>query len=368
MLANMSHEIRTPMNGVLGFTQLLADTPLTEVQRDYVDTIRSCGQTLLSLINDILDFSKIEAGGLDLEHLPVDVRSTADQAVALLSIQAREKGLSLACTVDPDVPTAISGDQVRLQQVLVNLLGNAVKFTSRGGVWLSVRLAQNGCDEIEFLVRDTGPGIPHEHLHRIFDSFTQVDASITRRFGGTGLGLAISKALAARMGGSLTVESELGRGSAFHFVIPAHPVAVPVSLPRPASIQEVVHERMPALRVILAEDNPVNRTAMMAMLRRLGYQPDSASNGVELLECLSHGEYDVVLMDVQMPEMDGLEAARRIRRDLPGGRQIRIIALTAAAFPEDRARCLEAGMDDHVAKPVKLGELASALGRTVPVP
>jgi signal transduction histidine kinase len=369
MLANMSHEIRTPMNGVLGFAQLLADTSLTAEQRDYVETIRSSGETLLSLINDILDFSKIEAGRLELESLPVDVRRVVEKAVALLAIQAAEKRLRLFFTVDPAMPPVILGDSVRLRQVLGNLLGNAVKFTSQGEVSLTAsgRRSEDGSPVIEFVVRDTGPGIPAAHLPRIFDSFSQVDASISRKYGGTGLGLAISRALAEQMGGALWVESELGRGSTFHFIVPAQPVAQAPAPPRHATIQEARAAGLPVLRVILAEDNLVNRLATLAILDRLGYRADSVANGVELLERLSRKEYDVVLMDIQMPELDGLEATRRIRRDLPCGRHLRIVALTAAAFPEDRARSLEAGMDDYVSKPVNLDELVGALRRARPV-
>jgi signal transduction histidine kinase len=369
MLANMSHEIRTPMNGVLGFTELLAATSLTAEQRDYVETIRSSGETLLSLINDILDFSRIEAGRLELESVPVDVRGAMEKAVALLAIQAAEKRLGLFFTVDPAAPAAILGDPVRLRQVLVNLLGNAVKFTSQGEVSLtaSCRRSEDGRQVIEFVVRDTGPGIPPAHLQRIFDSFSQVDATITRTYGGTGLGLAISKALAEQMGGALWVESELGRGSAFHFVVPAQAVAQPPPPPRHFTIQDASAGGLPGLRVILAEDNLVNRLATLGLLERLGYRADSAANGAELLERLSREEYDVVLMDVQMPELDGLEATRRIRRDLPGGRDLRIIALTAAAFPEDRARCFEAGMDDYLSKPINLDDLVGALRRAQPV-
>jgi signal transduction histidine kinase len=369
MLANMSHEIRTPMNGVLGFTELLAATSLTAEQRDYVETIRSSGETLLSLINDILDISRIEAGRLELESLPVDVRGAVEKAVALLGVQAAEKRLGLFSTVDPAAPAAILGDPVRLRQVLVNLLGNAVKFTSRGEVSLTAtaRRSADGGPVIEFLVRDTGPGIPPAHLERIFDSFSQVDSTISRKYGGTGLGLAISKALAEQMGGALWVESELGRGSAFHFVVPAQAVAPPPTALRHFAIQSASAGGLPVSRVILAEDNLVNRLATLGLLERLGYRADSATNGVELLERLSREEYDVVLMDVQMPELDGLETTRRIRRDLPGGRDLRIIALTAAAFPEDRARCLEAGMDDYVSKPINLDELVGALQRAQPV-
>ena len=366
----MSHEIRTPMTGVLGFADLLAGTELTAEQRDYVETIRSSGEALLGLINDILDFSKIEAGRLELDEAPVDVRNLVEKSVGLLAVQAAEKGLRLFFTIDPSTPRVISGDAMRLRQILVNLLGNAVKFTDAGEVSLSVAGSlEGGRGRMAFVVRDTGPGIPLDHQSRIFDSFSQVDPSISRKYGGTGLGLAISKSLAEQMGGSLSVDSEPGRGSAFRFVIPAPAVgsSAPPAARRTAAAN-IPSADLPALRVIVAEDNPVNRELALAFLKRLGYQADWAGNGGELLERLDRGAYDVVFMDVQMPEMDGLEATRRIRRDLPPGRQPRIVAMTAAAFPEDRARCLEAGMDDYIAKPVDLMGLVEVLRRVRPVP
>jgi signal transduction histidine kinase/CheY-like chemotaxis protein len=366
LLANMSHEIRTPMTGVLGFADLLAATPLTVEQRDYLETIRSSGEVLLALINDILDFSKIGAGKLQLEALPVDLRRLVEKSAGPLRAQAGEKGLRLWFTVEASVPAAILGDAVRIRQILVNLLGNAVKFTAVGEVCLEVssRADEAGRRSIVFAVRDTGTGIPPEQQQRIFDSFSQVDASISRKFGGTGLGLAISKSLAVQMGGSLGVESALGRGSTFSFTLPAR-VVEEASAPavRQGGLAAGQLADLPALRAILAEDNPVNRSLLLAVLRQLGYRADSAVDGAELLERLARSAYDVVLLDVQMPEVDGLEAARRIRRDLPACRQPYIIAMTAAAFPEDRARCLAAGMDDYVSKPVDVQELAGALRR-----
>jgi CheY-like chemotaxis protein/anti-sigma regulatory factor (Ser/Thr protein kinase) len=289
--------------------------------------------------------------------------------VGLLAVQAAEKGLRLFFTIDPSTPPVILADAMRLRQILVNLLSNAVKFTSAGEVSLAVTgSAAEGRGRMVFVVRDTGTGIPLEHQSRIFDSFSQVDASISRKYGGTGLGLAISKSLAERMGGSLSVESEPGRGSAFRFAIPAK--AVERRTP-PAARQTAAADipaDLPALRVIVAEDHPVNRELALAFLKRLGYQADWAATGGELLERLDRADYDVVFMDVQMPEMDGLEATRRIRRDLPSGRQPRIVAMTAATFPEDRARCLEAGMDDYIAKPVGLAGLVEVLRRVRPVP
>jgi signal transduction histidine kinase len=362
LLANMSHEIRTPMTGVVGFASLLAGTPLTPEQQEFVEGIRSSGEALLTLINDILDFSKIEAGRLELESRPFHLRGTVEKTVALLAARAKEKGLRLAVTIDPRVPAAILGDAGRLRQILINLLGNAVKFTETGEVTLeaTASAAPNGRQRISFAVRDTGPGIAREHQRRIFESFSQVDSSISRKYGGTGLGLAISRSLAEQMGGSLRLESELGRGSVFSFSILAETAELVPEATRAGSGPPA---DLPALRVIVADDNPVNRKVALSFLKRLGYQADSADNGADLLERLRGSVYDVVFMDVQMPEMDGLEATRRIRRELPAARQPRIVAMTAAAFPEDRARCLDAGMDDYVAKPVGMDELSASLRR-----
>ena len=368
LLANMSHEIRTPMTGVVGFANLLADTPLTPEQRDYVDGIRSSGEALLTLINDILDFSKIEAGRLELESRPFDVRDAVEKTVALLAARAEEKGLRLAVTVDPHVPAAVSSDSGRLRQILINLLGNAVKFTETGEVTLTVTACAtpDGGQRLSFMVRDTGPGIAPEHQRRIFESFSQVDASISRKYGGTGLGLAISKSLAERMGGHLRLESHPGRGSAFSFSILAETAnLVPAAGGAPAAAGPPAD--LPALKIMVTDDNPVNRKVALSLLKRLGSMADSTANGKDLLERLQGSDYDVVFMDVQMPEMDGLEATRRIRVQLPAARQPRIVAMTAAAFPEDRARCLEAGMDDYVAKPVSMDELAAVLRRARPL-
>ena len=370
LLANMSHEIRTPMTGVIGFTNLLEATALTPEQRDYVDGIRTSGEALLTLINDILDFSKIEAGKLALESRPFDLRHAVEKAVGLLALRAAEKGLHLTFAIAPSTPRAIVGDAGRLRQILINLLGNAVKFTDAGAVSLSVSATEtaDGRQRISFVVRDTGPGIAFEHQLRIFESFSQVDASISRKYGGTGLGLAISKSLAEQMGGSMWVESEAGQGAAFSFTIMAAAAELSALAAASAVATPDSAAGLPALRVIVAEDNAVNRKVALTFLKRLGYSADSAVNGIDLLDRLQRNVYDVVFMDVQMPELDGLEASKRIRRELPRALQPRIIAMTAAAFPEDRARCLDAGMDDYVSKPVGLDELAAVLRRARPLP
>jgi len=257
----------------------------------------------------------------------------------------------------------IAGDAGRLRQVLINLLGNAVKFTEQGEVALTVTASEGTGNwrRISFAVRDTGPGIAPEHQQRIFDSFSQVDASITRKYGGTGLGLAISRSLVEQMGGHLRVESELGHGATFSFSIAAEIADMPQVNAPPAAREPAAD--LPALKIIVTDDNAVNRRVAVSLLKLLGYQADSACDAKDLLERLKHTDYDVVFMDVQMPEMDGLEATRRIRADLPSGRQPHVVAMTAAAFPEDRARCLEAGMNDYIAKPASLDELGAVLRR-----
>jgi signal transduction histidine kinase/ActR/RegA family two-component response regulator len=382
-LANMSHEIRTPMNAVIGMTSILASSRLTPEQREYVRTIRSSGESLLALLNDILDFSKIEAGKLVIEASPFALRQCVEEAVDLLATQAARKGLGIGCRVDPAVPALIESDATRLRQILVNLLDNAVKFTSSGEVLIRVEacsprleLAPGELVELRFAVRDTGIGISAGRLDRLFRPFSQADSSTSRLYGGTGLGLAISRRLAEGLGGRMGVESEPGQGSTFWFTIRCRAVDAtlpdlgsrppePVGRSQPGVAGRSAESGLPPLRILVAEDNVINQKVALLLLQQLGYAADVAADGEETLAALRRQRYDVIFMDVQMPGMDGLEATRRIRDEWPAEERPRIIAMTANALRDDREGCLAAGMDDYLSKPVLLEDLRAALSRGV---
>ena len=355
-LAVVSHEIRTPMNGVLGTAQLLQMTEMTEEQRRYVEAIQSSGETLLALINDILDLSKLDSGKVYLDARPVQLRALVKEVVELLRAQAQKKDLYLDTEIAPEVPEWLTGDAHRIKQIFTNLVGNAIKFTQHGGVRVAAHLQQNG-QVLVCQVQDSGIGIPPDRIERLFEKFSQVDSSITRRNGGTGLGLAICKKLVEGMGGVIGVESKRHQGSTFTFRIPCTPAEAPPEKRAPA---EAGVKTAAGLRILLVEDNAVNQMLALGMLQKLGCQADLAENGEEALEKIAAG-YDLVLMDMQMPKIDGVTATRAIRQ-MQLARQPYIVALTANAMESDRQQCLAAGMNDFLAKPFKAVELQEKLG------
>ena len=368
-LANMSHEIRTPMNGVLGMTDLLLDTSLTDRQREYLHAVKGSAEALLTIINDVLDFSKIEAGKLEVAVGPFRLRNSLDEALKPLAVRAESKGLSFTRRVSDAIPDSLHGDWGRIRQVLLNLVGNAVKFTESGKIVVEVSTTNDKRGRptpLHFIVRDTGIGIAKDKLESIFAPFVQADGTLARQFGGTGLGLAISVQLASMMSGRVWVESELGIGSQFHFTVPveagieraaAASCTAPVA---PSSSLRASGER--PLRILMAEDNAINRRVGEAMLRKHGHEVVLAGNGCEALEALEKQPFDLVLMDVQMPRMDGFEATSTVRcREKNTGARLPIIALTAHAMAGDRERCLAAGMDGYVTKPLQFAELARVM-------
>ncbi|OPY12698.1 MAG: Autoinducer 2 sensor kinase/phosphatase LuxQ [Syntrophus sp. PtaB.Bin001] len=380
-LANMSHEIRTPMNGILGFLELLQkEEGLTDRQHQYVSTALASGETLLQLVNDILDFSKIEAGKMEIAVTPLDLADLVKEVMEFFKSQAQLKGIELSCHMESEIPSSLHGDPVRLRQVLVNLLGNAVKFTEKGKITLSVSLEEEAerTALLRFEVQDTGVGIAPDAISRIFNAFAQEDGSTTRQYGGTGLGLAIVSQLVPMMGGKIEVESTQGRGSTFRFTARLEKpdtreatVPHPSPLPTPPAVMEEREKMKPfaSFRILLVEDNPVNQTLSAAMLEYFGCSADVADDGLEALEKVAANQYDLILMDCQMPRMDGYEATAAIRKQEAeygtGGkfRHTPIIALTAHALEGDREICLTAGMDDYLSKPFKADELRSVLSR-----
>ncbi len=361
-LANMSHEMRTPLNGILGMVDLLRDTHLDAQQREYVATTRLSAQHMLEVVDDLLDFSKIEAGKLVLERIACSPREVVQNVKAIVQQTAANKGVTVACVVDADVPDAVMGDPTRMKQVVLNLVGNAVKFTERGGVEIHVGVTSvDRARRLLIEVRDSGIGIEPEKLATIFEKFTQADSSTTRRFGGTGLGLAITRDLVSLMGGTVSAESTPGVGSAFRIEMPYEATIRPPPM-RPSTPRAIPAD-LTGMRALLVEDVEVNRRVMTALLRRLGCTIEVALNGAEAVEAMRAGAFDVVLMDCQMPVMDGYEATVAIRALAHPKGAVPIVALTANALADDRERCLAAGMDDFLTKPIQRDQVVSILSR-----
>ncbi|WP_234017056.1 hybrid sensor histidine kinase/response regulator [Nostoc sp. 'Lobaria pulmonaria (5183) cyanobiont'] len=401
-LAMISHEVRTPIASVIGMAGLLQYTELTAEQQDFVETIYTSGNSLLKIINDFLDFSKIQSGNLELEEEPFGLRNCIHEAFYMLAPTAKEKGLKLTFLDTPELPTTIVGDITRLRQVLINLISNAIKFTETGSIEVSVITRKNSninhscaanTDEIQFSVKDTGMGIPRDRLERLFKAFSQVNSSITRQYGGTGLGLAICKQLCELMGGRIWVESELNAGSTFYFTIAASVIPeesagasvvfpqqeIPKAIESPPVEQQAFNSQelfsvrassspspdLHKLRILLTEDNLVNQKIALKQLKNLGYSADLANNGKEALQLLEKIPYDLVLMDCQMPVLDGLETTKQIHRwqesSFASGRRPVVIAMTANAMKQDKQMCLDAGMDDYLSKPVMKENLAATL-------
>jgi PAS domain S-box-containing protein len=391
-LANMSHELRTPLNGVLGMTDFLLGTPLAREQQEYAESIKRSGDSLLAMINDILDFSKIEAGKLQLDRVPFYLSATIGEVATLFAGQAQAKGLEFTSLIPADLPNLAAGDPGRLRQVLINLLSNAIKFTEHGRIGLRAELLAetHSAIRIRFTVQDTGIGISKDEQSRVFASFIQVDGSSTRKYGGVGLGLALSKELVTLLGGEIGLASEPGKGSRFWFTVslgkpvpgeappeppPSNiaklaervaavaPPPPPAPTVKPIAIPPAATAMNDGLRVLLAEDNEINQRITMRLLQKLGLTADAVINGKDAVEALEKSSYDLIFMDCQMPVMDGFEATAIIRNREGKSRRVPICALTANAMEGDRERCIAAGMDDYITKPVGLDKLQKAVDR-----
>ena len=368
-LANMSHEIRTPMNGIIAVADFLEETQLTKKQKEFTEIIKTSSENLLAIINDILDFSKIEAGQLILEDISFNLKQEIRKTLKPLALKTMDKGVILNISFEEDIPEYLVGDVLRIKQIVINLVNNAIKFTESGSidVYVGVKLKQKNKISISFSVKDTGIGISKENLKKLFNSFTQADASSTRKYGGTGLGLAISKNLVGLMGGEISVESVLGEGSVFSFYIPFD-ITKKSGVKHEKEIAEVHKPKSKIWNILIVDDNAINRKVAQMTLKRLGHQTDMAVNGIDAYHKYLDNSYDMILMDVHMPEMDGLETTRLIRkyeRQNKVANVMPIIAMTAAAMKGDRERFLESGMDDYVSKPFKVVDIELVLEKYV---